>query len=339
MFDQRSLLFKEIQSRGTIRLADILKLRRDYLPNGVHFETEAQALLLLNAACPIQEMSWTPFLVDAIATYIVHATAPAGYLTVGKARWLIGHASSGGRVERLSCLELMITVLEMARWAPPSLPAFVLRQIEVDIVTGMGPLRSAATSGKGRVGKTAAALIRRVLEASDASHAAETHSSSIRGALTRAEAEVLLDIHDATIAADNCLEWTEMFTKAMANVLMTASGYAAPARSQALQTEPWFDASSPPQAFIQTMQDRGFRALLAPYSARSEEDRALAHLEHHKVEIITAEVIATLDADWLANRLQRTATLTPATQALLAFLRAQEHSLHPALQPLLERAA
>ena len=335
MFDRHSVLFNEIQSRGVIKLADVLRLRRDYLPNGARAEAEAQALLALNSACAVQDIGWTPFLVEAICGYIVHTAKPEGYLTAGKARWLIGHATSGGRIERLSCLELLICVLEAARWAPPSLSAFVLRQIELDIVTGQGPLRTAATSGKGRVGQTAVALIRRVLAAGDRGATFDAGGA----AFTQAEAEVLLDIHDATVSADNCLEWTELFTKAIANVLMTVSGYAAPARTRALQPEPWFDPASAPQDFLDLMTARGFRSVLSAYTHQSAEEQALAHLEHHKVEIITAEAIPAITPDWLTARLDRMPGLTPATQALLAYLRGQDHALHPALKPLLDKAA
>jgi hypothetical protein len=333
MFNHESLLFKEIQARGVIKLADVLRLRRDYLHDGAQRQDEAQALLALNAACPVQDMSWTPFLVETTIGYIVKTAKPEGYLTVAKARWLISHAANGGRIERLSCLELLITALETARWSPPSLAAFILRQIELDIVTGVGPLRTGATSGKGRVGQTAVSLIRRVL-------AAGNRGGTLGdGAISRAEAEVLLDIHDATVSADNCLEWTELFTKIVAHILLIASGYIAPARSQSLLPESWFDSAIEAEAFLEVLSTRGFRAVLAAYTQPTPEEQALAHLEHHKVEIITSETMPAIEPVWLAARLQKAPALTPATQALFSFLRAQERMLHPALRPLLDKAA
>lgn len=330
MFDEHTLLFKEIRSRGAIKLADVLRLRRDYIPDGITQESEAHALFALDAACPVQDTTWMPLFVETITGFIVARVKPEGYLTVNKARWLMSHATTGSRIERLSCLELFIDTLEAARWSPPSLSAFVLRQIEIDIVTGNGPLRTGATSGRGRVGRAAVGLIRRVLAAGDRGEGAP---------ITRAEAEVLLDIHDATIAADNCLEWTELFTKAVASVLMTASGYACPARAQALQSEPWFDPVSPQQAFLDVMATRGFQAVFANYKPQTSEQKALAHLEDHKIEIITAEAIPSIEPSWLAARLDRAPNLAPATRAVLSFLRTQRRTLHPALQPLLEKSA
>ena len=44
-------------------------------------------------------------------------------------------------------------------------------------------------------------------------------------AITRAEAEVLFDINDASQGANNDPEWTDLFVKAIANCIMAASGY------------------------------------------------------------------------------------------------------------------
>lgn len=330
IFDRQSLMFRDLQARGAIKLSDVLRLRRDYFPNGVETEAQAQALLAINAACPVQDTAWSAFLVELVSDYIVHTAKPEGYMTAGNARWLIGHAASSGRIERLTCLELVITVLEIARWCPPSLPAFALRQIEMAIMTGTGPLRTAATSGKGRVGKTEVALIRRIL-------AAGGRAGS--DAITQAEGEVLLDIHDATLLADNCLEWTELVTKALANLVMTASGYAPPPRAEALEPETWLDPSTPTADFLQRMTLRGFKSVLGAYGQRSAEQTALASLDHEKIEIITAESIVRLEPSWLAMRIGQTVDLAPPAHALLAYLRTESRALHPALQPLVERAA
>ena len=47
-------------------------------------------------------------------------------------------------------------------------------------------------------------------------------------AVTRAEAEVLFDINDATADAEPNPAWTDLFVKAIANVVMAASGQQPP---------------------------------------------------------------------------------------------------------------
>ena len=323
-------MFRDIQSRGVIKLSDVLRLRRDYFPGGATTEAEAQALFALNSACPVQDTSWSAFLVETIGSYIVHAVPPQGYVTSSNARWLVGHAAIAGQVERLACLDLVLHVLETARWSPPSLAAFALRQIELAIRTGSGPLRTGATSGRGRVGTNEAAMIRRILAAGNRAGG---------DAITQAEAEVLLDIHDATLTASNCLEWTELVTKTLAHLVMTASGYAPPSREQALQPETWMDSSLPTSEFLERMMSRGFRHVFNAYGRRTSEEQALARLDHEKMEIITAEAIAPLEPAWLAQRMSRSGHLAATERALLVYLRNEPRPLHPALASLLDTAA
>lgn len=330
MLDRHTPVVREIAARGVIKSGDVERLRQDFLAGGVADETGAEALFALDRACAVQDIEFQALFIEALAGYVVSGVEPIGYVTAQKARWLVDRAAPEGRLERLSCLELLVRVLEISRWSPPSLAACVLRQIEKDISTGKGPLRTAATTGRGRVSKAAADYMRRVLAATNRSNGA---------AISRAEAEVLLDIHDATITAENCLQWTELFTKAMADLLMTASGYVGLDRAALLQPEPWLDASVGANGFVAAMNARGFEAVLETYKPRTSEDRALAHLEHHKVEIITAEPIDEIDAGWLARRLAKAPQLTAASKALLSYLRTQDRALHPAFRPLLERAA
>lgn len=330
MFDRQSLLFRDMQSRGVIKSADVDRMRHDYLPDGVDTEAQALALLAIDAACPVQDTAWAPFMAERVARFIVDRAKPEGYLTSGNARWLIGHTSNGGRVERLSCLDLVLQVLETARWFPPSLSVFALRQVELAVATGRGPLRASPSAAQGMVAKSDVAVMRRVLEAGGRAGS---------DAITRSEAEVLLDIHDATSRADNCLEWTELLTKALANLVMTASGYAPPPRSAALEPESGLDPATPAADFLERMTTRGFRQVLGAYGHRSIEELALADLDHRRIEIITAESIARPEASWLAMRIGMAADLAPPAQALLAYLRKEPRPLHPALVPLLEKAA
>lgn len=158
-------------------------------------------------------------------------------------------------------------------------------------------------------------------------------------AITQAEAEVLLDIHDATLTANNCLEWTELVTKTLAHLVMTASGYAPPSREEALQPESWTDADLPAVDYLERMVSRGFRNVIGAYERRTSEQQALARLDHEKMEIITAESIAPLEPAWLARRMSRPGHLPATERALLVYLRNEPRPLHPALVALLDKAA
>jgi hypothetical protein len=55
--------------------------------------------------------------------------------------------------------------------------------------------------------------------------------------------------------------------------------------------------------------------------------------------ISVAETVNEDEAGWLAHRIGRDGTLHENEKALLRFIRAESPEIHPALQPLIEKAA
>ena len=120
----------EIKARGSIKDADVLKLRRSYYDDGHITAEEAEAIIALNDACPVQDPAWADCFVETISDYIVDQAQPEGYLTAANAAWLIERISKDGRIETKTELELLVHVLDKARWAPQSLVTFTLRQVK-----------------------------------------------------------------------------------------------------------------------------------------------------------------------------------------------------------------
>ena len=132
---------------------------------------------------------------------------------------------------------MLVKVLEKAQSSPPRLAGFALAQVKKAVIEGDGPLAHGGTLTPGKVGRAEAELMRRILYA---------FGGDGNIAVTRAEAEVLFDINDATAEADNDPAWSELFVKAIANFMMAASGYDVPSRQEALHREEWLD--EPPAA-------------------------------------------------------------------------------------------
>src|SRR5262245_8312981 len=132
----------EIKARGSIKDADVLKLRRSYYDDGSISLEEAETILALNDACPVQDPAWADCFVETITDYLVEQAQPEGYLTVENAQWLIDRVSRDGNVETKTELELLVNVLDKARWAPQSLVRFALDQVKNAVLDGTGPLRS-----------------------------------------------------------------------------------------------------------------------------------------------------------------------------------------------------
>ena len=222
----------EIKARGSIKDADVLKLRRSYYDDGRISIDEAEMLFALNDACPVQDPAWADCFIESITDYLVEQAEPHGYLTAENAAWLIERIAKDGHVESKTELELLVNVLDKARWAPQSLVRFALEQVKDAVLTGTGPLRSGKKLDAGIVTEADVDLLRRILY---------SFGSDGNVSVSQPEAEVLLEIDQATADADNHPAWTDLFVKAIGNCVMTASSYAPPPREVALARDAWLD--------------------------------------------------------------------------------------------------
>jgi hypothetical protein len=321
----------EIKARGSIKDADVLRLRRSYYDDGHITAEEAEAIIALNDACPVQDPAWADCFVETISDYIVDQAQPEGYLTAANAAWLIERVSKDGRIETKTELELLVNVLDKARWAPQSLVTFTLKQVKEAVIVGSGVLRNGKQLGAGVVTEGDVDMLRRILYA---------YGGDGSIGVTQPEAEVLFDINDATADADNHPSWRDLFVKAIANCVMSASGYAAPAREIALARDAWLDRRGDlALESIVSGMGSGLKNFLTGYRKQTDEERAIARLTQQKIEIVTNEGVSTAEATWLAQRIGRDGRITPNEQALLLFLKADSGSIHPVLRDLVERAS
>ena len=323
--------FDEMCQRGSIRDTDVQQLRALFYKDAHVSRKEAEALFELNDACRVQDASWPVFFVEAITAYIVNDIEPKGYLTAANADWLIERVSTDdGIVSTQAEMELLLAVMERARWVPERLARFALEQVERAIVSREGPLRTVTGLSVGEVTVAGVALLRKVLYA---------FGGDGNVAVTRNEAEVLFRINDATKDADNTPEWQELFVKAIAGVVMAASGYEVPPRHEALRRERWLQERGDLSvgAFLAAIAKGGLTGIREAYIELTPEERAIARLEQQRIEIITNEEVTGGEVSWLAEQIGRDGELSPNEIALLAYLKAESPRLHPLIAPLLDR--
>ena len=326
----KSLPVEDILACGTITNADLARFRRVFYEDGIVSSEEAEILFKLSR-CNFDGTAWADFFVEALTDYLVFQAHPQGYVTSENAHWLLDRISHGGFVTNKIELDLAVSVLDKARWAPVSLAKFALDQIKHAVVTGTGPLRNNPSVPAGTITAGEVDLLRRILYA----FGGDGHV-----AITREEADVLFDIDEAVAHAAPNPAWTDLFVKAVANVIMATSGYAVPSREQALRQEASLD--TPEQktsvlAFLLSMVRSNLSSVRDAYHDQTSEERALARLEHQRIEIITNESISEADANWLATRLGRDGRLSPSETALVAYLRSESPNIHPILSKAVER--
>jgi hypothetical protein len=320
-----SLPVHDIISRGSIKDADIAHFRRVFYEDGVISAEEAELLFRINSQCTLKAPAWAELFVEGLTDYIVFQELPQGYVTASKAHWLIDRVSKDGLVDSRTELELIVNVLDKARWAPVSLVKFALEQVKHAVLKGEGPLRSGMSLEPGRITEGEVDLLRRILYA----FGGDGHV-----AVTRDEADILFDIDEAIEDAEPNPAWTDLFVKAVANVIMSTSGYAVPSREEALRQEASLNApdqKTSVMAFLLSMVQSNLSSVKDAYHDQTAEERALAHLEHQRIEIITNEAITESEASWLATRLCREGRLSPSEIALVAYLKNESPKIHPVL--------
>ena len=320
----------DMSSCGAITGLDVQALRRAFYEDGVIDAAEAETLFRLNSACPKQDPAWANCFVEMVTDYVVNQVKPEGYITAENATWLMAQIAKRGTIESKIELELLITVIDKARWSPQGLVTFALAQVKHAVIGGDGPLRAGKALQPGAINEAEVELLKRILYA---------FGGDGNIGITRAEAEILFDIDAATWSESNAASWPDLFVKAIANCVITASGYAPPSREQALAQEGWLQRRGDlaPGAVLGAAVHGGISSILAAYRKQSSEERAIAALERQKIEIITAEEVSVANAEWLAAHIGRSGQLTPNERALLAFLQTNSTKVAPELEKLMER--
>ncbi len=312
-----------IKSSGRIAAEDVLRLRQHIFGGRTIAQEQIEALLAIDNACADKGSEWTDLFAEAIACFLVEQQEPQGYVDDAKTEWLIEHLTRDGRIETSTELEAIIGVVEKAKKSPDRLMRFALETVRDTVLNGSGPARRGGAYKPGVVTEADVALLRRVLYAPGG----DQHI-----AVTRAEAEILFDINDATAEAENHPSWSDLFVKAAANSVLFYSGYAVPTREEALRREQWLDEPADRGAFLLRMGEVIARVFGA-YKLESPSNSDVTIDEHTAM----AHQVTEEEAGWLLARLQRDGKLHANEKALLLFLREHSTQIHPVLKPALEQ--
>jgi len=165
--------------------------------------------------------------------------------------------------------------------------------------------------------------------------------------VTRREAELLFTLNDATAAGRNDPEWTDFFSRAIANHLLNPANVPViPSREDATRRERWLDERRNIGQFLWgvgkalSSGDIPARKVLEEFSpAMVAGDQKAAEAEARATaELLGREAIDAAETAWLAKRILQDDTIDENERALLAFLKREAKAIDPALTPLLARA-
>jgi hypothetical protein len=119
----------DIIGRGRIAFADVRRLRRDILPDGISSREEAEILIRLDQDTSRSDRAWTEFFVSELVDFVVWAERPTGIVDEEAAKWL-SDALERGRATR-SCRALVHAIVREAERVHESLSAGAPCDVEI----------------------------------------------------------------------------------------------------------------------------------------------------------------------------------------------------------------
>lgn len=301
-------LAEQAMADGAISAEDILALRQGAWSNGAIDLEEVEALFTANDHLKEPSAEWTEFFAEALSEFLVNGAEPAGYVSEEHAEMLIERIDQDGRVETRAELELIARLFDKAVSVPQILRDYGLKQIENAVITGEGPLQDGALTGNG-INADECRLLRRFIFAAGGDRPA---------AVSRAEAEALFRIKDATLYETNAAEWEQLFVQGVGNYLLGFGGNEPLSAQRAAELENFMNSDGAGiGGFLSRMLhadvEESFGSLLTVAPAvleigADEED------ETDIPEVDAAEEV------WLHDHLDADEDLDPLEKALLAFI-------------------
>ncbi|MEO0978873.1 MAG: hypothetical protein AAFY24_16515 [Pseudomonadota bacterium] len=315
---------------GHVGEDDVITLRRFIYGDMAVSLDEGAALFRLNDAGLTYADTWYELFPEAIADILVNQARPEGYVSNENVDWLIAQIEADETVCSRTELDAVLHVLEKAREAPESLEQFALKAVSTSVISGKGATRAGHDLKPGVISDAEVEILRRVLYA----------GAGCGGvAISRTEAEILFDLNDATVEAENAPAWSELFSKAVANHLMAMSGFTPPSRDVALAREDWLNQPGGYErglgGFFRKMISGGVSGIRESYAVNDPFAARGASME---AAIAANETVNEDEAAWLVERIGRDGVLHENEKALLRFIREESPNIHPALQPLMDKA-
>lgn len=314
--DPHSMLVA-VGADGYVSAEDVIFLRRNVFPDGVVSRAELDAIFALAERALDGDPEWPMFFEETVADFYLREEEPHGYLTAHEFDTLKARITRDGEEASEIELRMLIKLLETAVETPPQLHGFIADALRASIIS--------EERGYG-IDEYEAELVRRFIFAK---------GGSGNLAVTRAEAELLFDLNDATAHLGAHPAWTDFFVKGVANHLMAHFGYHAPSHDEARRTQQFMsDHSANAGGFLKRMLAGGLNGF-------KEEEKSLAarRNEARERDAAAAEVVTPLEADWLADRIGRNGELHESERALIDHIRDLGAELPPALKTIVERAA
>ena len=313
----------------------VIEIRRDVWPDGTINRAEAEMIFEINDVLEHRCGEWDDLFAEAIVAHLIENADPRGYISESDAAWFEERIKRDDAICGTTELETLIQLLEKAIDAPERLEILALETVRNAVLEGDYELLGNARLRQGVLGDPEVALLRRVIYAKAAGRSE---------AISRAEADLLFDLNDATVCAENCSAWSALFVNAISNYLLVQSGYEPPSRERMKQIDLWLNQPSDGKnGFLKEMANGIGRGSF--FSDVSDIFNGITPMEEYYASRVNADAqnreaaehVNAQEAAWLCARIGRDGALTPNERAVLLFLKAGRYDLDAALDPLMKR--
>lgn len=313
----------------------VLDLRRNVWKDGVIGRREAEVCFEINDTLETVCGEWRDFFAECLVVHLVDQARPRGYISEEDAVWFHERVLRDGRIRGETELETLVQLIEKAIYVPQMLVTLALEAVQAAVLEGDYEVLGNALLVPGELGDPEVALLRRVLYAKAAGRSE---------AISRAEAELIFDLNDATVGADHAASWSSLFVNALSNYLLVHSGYEPPSRDRMKQVDRWLNEPSDGLAGFGRRLAQGVSSLGNTMGALdifgTETPMQSVYRTRVDAEEQASRIAARVDAKeaaWLIARINRDGALDKNEAALLHFLRASGLELHESLDPLMAR--
>ena len=294
---------------------EVLDIRRKVMAPEKVLKRDAEALMRLNETITTPTEAWKTLFSDAIVDYVVDSSASSGYLVADyKAKWLIEEIDADQHLDPETELNLLIKVMTKANIISPVLEVYMLKAVKDAVLNGSGFWAQGREMQAGCVGADDVELLRKIM-----------YSVGGQGGIdiSREEAEVIYDIHDATVGADNHESWDVMFSKMIACYMMAGMSSLEVDESWAVGRDVWLESDKGIDWSISNIL-KGYASF--GKNQESPKPYVLDRDLQTSLEAITEE-----EAFWLIERINADGRLTPSEAKMLMYLEQECPNLHASL--------
>lgn len=300
MDQETQIIMARVAKVGELTETEAHRIVNEIYADGIVSRGEAETLFRLNEMLTASNPEWGSRFREALTDFLITREAPEGWVTDEEADWLMAQVHHDGEHPCLEEIDLLLAVLRKADGVPSQLAHYTLDAIAHRII-------DAGSANQLMVERARFALF---AGAGDGGLWVSQH-----------EASVLFKINDAIATASNDPSWNDLFARAVGNHLMARAHPEPRSIEDAFAREAWLqDTSGGAGSFFSRMGASflsGNWFASVTYSPRKAEK---ARLMAAQAADRDAEHVTETENSWLIEQLESDDQISPAEQALLAFL-------------------